>query len=137
MWTDKESVKNKLDSYLVMGEILKAFFEEADKSPVVFRMNMDSKNLEIGLSGTDDIRACRVWMKVFKADSRRFCAFFYKKSNVPHSTDRFAYGAVLFEAERLTALQINEFLSFLSSYFDPSNPPKNLKRAFAFTVPDD
>lgn len=79
---------------------------------------------------------CR--LKVFRPreGGRRLCAFFYKRSNLAWSHDRFSYGAVEFQPERLTAAEAESWLAWLEVGFDPEERPERLRRAFLFSIPD-
>jgi hypothetical protein len=79
---------------------------------------------------------CR--MKLFRPreEKDRLCAFFFKKSNVAGSRDRFSYGAVEFLPERLRPEEIRTWIAWLSSGLDPSLRPEHLKRAFLYTIPE-
>ena len=77
-------------------------------------------------------------MKIFRPreNKDRLCAFFYKRSNLSWSRDRFSYGAVEFLPERLSADVVEGWLSWLRDGFDPARRPPHLKRAFLYTIPD-
>lgn len=79
---------------------------------------------------------CR--MKLFRPreEKDRLCAFFFKKSNIAGSRDRFSYGAVEFLPEQLRAEEIRTWIAWLSTGLDPSSRPGNLKRAFLYTIPE-
>ena len=116
------------------------FFETLLKlvqaSPLSVRLEPEASHLE--LAGTSPVsgRANRGLMKVFPIGPGRFAAFFYKRSQVPFSRDRFAYGAVIAEEKRFKAGDAEPWFKWLDSGFHPEQVPPNLKRAFAFTVPD-
>jgi hypothetical protein len=85
-----------------------------------------------------EIAAGRCRMKLFRPreEKERLCAFFFKKSNIAGSRDRFSYGAVEFLPERLAAEEVRTWLQWLSSGLDPTRRPANLKRAFLYTIPE-
>ncbi len=114
-----------------------AVFEAAHASPYPLRLCPDASGLELG--GTEPVagRPNRALMKLFPIGPRRFAAFFYKRSQVPFSRDRFAYGAVILEEGRLDAAEVQTWCRWLHEGFPPEMPPARIKRAFAFTVPDD
>ena len=114
-----------------------AVLEAAQASPYPLRLFPDASGLELG--GTEPVagRPNRALMKLFPIGPRRFAAFFYKRSQVPFSRDRFAYGAVIVEESRLDAAEAQTWCRWLHQGFPPEMPPARIKRAFAFTVPDD
>jgi hypothetical protein len=79
---------------------------------------------------------CR--MKLFRPreEKDRLCAFFFKKSNIAGSRDRFSYGAVEFLPDRLRPEEIRIWIAWLSSGLNPALRPGNLKRAFLYTIPE-
>ena len=62
-------------------------------------------------------------------------AFFYKTSMVPHSRDRYSYGAAIFD-DQLTHEAASRWLQYLASGFDPAAVPKEVRRALTFELPD-
>jgi len=82
--------------------------------------------------------AGRCRMKLFRPreEKERLCAFFFKKSNIAGSRDRFSYGAVEFLPDRLVPEDVRTWLDWLSSGLDPTRRPANLKRAFLYTIPE-
>jgi hypothetical protein len=85
-----------------------------------------------------ELAAGRCRMKLFRPreEKERLCAFFFKKSNIAGSRDRFSYGAVEFLPERLVPEDVRTWLHWLSSGLDPTKRPANLKRAFLYTIPE-
>lgn len=84
------------------------------------------------------LAAGRCRMKLFRPreEKERLCAFFFKKSNIAGSRDRFSYGAVEFLPDRLVPEDVRTWLNWLSSGLDPTKRPANLKRAFLYTIPE-
>ena len=58
----------------------------------------------------------------------RFCAFFYKRSNLPWSRDRFSYGGVEFLPGRVTQAEVQSWVRWLTSGLDPEQRPERLRR---------
>lgn len=110
--------------------------ERAEASPITLRLEQEASHLELGGTSPVSGRANRGLMKVFPIGPGRFAVFFYKKSQVPFSRDRFAYGAVIAEERRFKPEDAEPWFKWLDSGFHPELVPPNLKRAFAFTVPD-
>jgi hypothetical protein len=79
---------------------------------------------------------CR--MKLFRPreERDRLCAFFYKRSNLAFSRDRYSYGAVEFAPGQLDADEVRVWVAWLVSGLDPERRPLRLKRAFHYTVPE-
>ncbi|NNF07605.1 MAG: hypothetical protein HKN21_12655 [Candidatus Eisenbacteria bacterium] len=85
-------------------------------------------------------RANRAMIKLFTVTDGplrgRAAMFFYKKSQIPFSRDRFSYGAVVLPKDNLENDVFEPLLQFASKGFTPELRPKDLRRALTFTVPD-
>ena len=79
--------------------------------------------------------ANRARLKVCSPRPGRTLVFFYKRSLVPHSRDRYSYGGIDLKSEEVGESEVAEWLTFLSSGFHPEKRPANLRRAFAFEIP--
>jgi hypothetical protein len=66
--------------------------------------------------------------------------FFYKKSSIPFSRDRFSYGGIVVDARstgRFHEDDVNEWIEFLISGLQPAHRPKSLKKSIPYTIPED
>jgi hypothetical protein len=79
---------------------------------------------------------CRLKLFRPRETQERLCAFFYKRSNLAWSRDRFSYGAVEFRPGELKPEEVRGWLDWLSSGFDPGRRPAGLRRAFRYTIPE-
>lgn len=79
---------------------------------------------------------CRMKLLQPRPGADRLCAFFYKRSNLAWSQDRFSYGGVEFRLEQLTDPAIRSWLAWLKSGFDPSARPNRIRRAFLYDIPE-
>ena len=132
---DDPTAKTKL-AEAASVPLLQAVAKAAAGSGVALRLVPDASHLELaGVSAVGGL-ANRALLKVFPIGPSRCAAFFYKRSQVPFSRDRFAYGAVIVEEGRFTADASEAWFRWLDSGFHPDQAPPGLKRAFAFTVPD-
>ena len=133
--TDDPGVGAKLAA-IASDLLLKAVAEAATGSGLALRLVPEASHLE--LAGVSPVSGLpnRALMKVFPLGPGRHAAFFYKRSQVPFSRDRFAYGAVIVEDGKFTPEPAQIWFRWLDSGFHPEHTPPNLKRAFAFTVPD-
>jgi hypothetical protein len=116
--------------------LLKAVAEAAMGSGVALRLAQEASYLE--LAGVTPVGGLpnRALLKVFPIGPSRCAAFFYKRSQVPFSRDRFAYGAVIVEQGGFSPEVAEDWFKWLDAGFNPEHTPPHLKRAFAFTVPD-
>lgn len=92
-----------------------------------------------------EVRACgylegglpnRARMKVFSPKPGHTLVFFYKKSLVPYSRDRYSYGGFDLRSSDVQEQDIAEWVVFLSSGLHPEKRPANLRRAFPYEIPD-
>ncbi|HEX7078242.1 MAG TPA: radical SAM protein [Candidatus Eisenbacteria bacterium] len=79
---------------------------------------------------------CRLKLFRPREDKDRLCAFFYKRSNLAWSRDRFSYGAVEFLPEDVSPGDLSTWLAWLRDGFDPDRRPQHLRRAFLYTIPE-
>jgi hypothetical protein len=80
--------------------------------------------------------ANRARLKVCSPRPGHTLVFFYKQSLVPYSRDRYSYGGIDLKARGVEEREVAEWLTFLSSGFHPEKRPANLRRAFAFEIPE-
>lgn len=80
----------------------------------------------------------RARMKVFSPKSEHTLIFFYKKSLVPYSRDRYSYGGLDLRGKEppLGQVEIASWLDFLNSGFHPDHRPEKLRRAFPYEIPE-
>lgn len=132
---EEPHTKSKLEEIAAVP-LLKAVAEAATGSGLALRLVHEASHLE--LAGVSPVGGLpnRALMKVFPIGPTRCAAFFYKRSQIPFSHDRFAYGAVIIEEGKLDPPSAESWFKWLDSGFHPECPPLRLKRAFAFTVPD-
>jgi hypothetical protein len=128
-----EKIRHESDAQALIGALVKA----ADAAPDAF---------EIDASATGfDLRACcslpsglanRARLKIVAIRPGRTLIFFYKRSLVPHSRDRYSYGGIDLRTPEVDTSEIAEWLAFASSGFHPDRRPAGLRRAIPFEIPD-
>jgi len=78
----------------------------------------------------------RARMKVFCPRPNHTLVFFYKRSLVPYSRDRYSYGGIDVRDGGVQPGDIAEWIAFLSSGFQPEKRPRTLRRAFPYEIPE-
>ena len=78
----------------------------------------------------------RARMKVFSPKPGHTLIFFYKKSLVPYSRDRYSYGGIELRTAQVSESGVAEWLAFLASGFHPEKRPTQLRRAFPYEIPE-
>ena len=78
----------------------------------------------------------RARMKIFSPKPGHTLVFFFKKSLVPFSRDRYSYGGQDLRASSVDPQEIAAWLDFLTSGFHPEKRPEKLRRAFPYEIPE-
>lgn len=78
----------------------------------------------------------RARMKILSPKPGHMLVFFYKKSLVPYSRDRYSYGGLDLRSPSAKTQEIATWLDFLTSGFHPDKRPENLRRAFPYEIPE-
>ena len=78
----------------------------------------------------------RARMKIFSPKPGHTLVFFFKKSLVPYSRDRYSYGGLDMRTPSVETREIAAWLDFLASGFHPDKRPENLRRAFPYEIPE-
>ena len=112
--------------------------QAADAAPEAFHVDPSSAGLEFKPAHPQGDRPSRCRLKLFqpREGKERLCAFFYKRSNLAWSGDRYSYGGVEFRPVELTEADARSWLDWLASEFDPDRRPPRLRRAFLYDIPD-
>ncbi|HZV90607.1 MAG TPA: hypothetical protein VFF34_01230 [Candidatus Nitrosocosmicus sp.] len=101
-----------------------------------FELVTDPAGLEFAPLEQGKPGRCRLKLFRPREGKERLCAFFYKRSNLAWSRDRFSYGGVEFRPEQATDEDLQSWRSWLLSGFDPERRPLRWRRAFLFDVPE-
>ncbi len=109
----------------------------AETSAEAFEVDVGATGLEISACTSHENRGPqRARMKVFSRTEVQTLVFFYKRSLVPFSRDRYSYGGVELRNSPVETAEVANWLSFLSSGFHPEKRPASLRRAFPFEIPE-
>ena len=100
-----------------------------------FRWDEDRAGLDLLCLAPVATGTNRARVKLFAPTPHTGVAFLYKDSQVPFSSDRFAYGALILKGRPASREEGEALVGFLASGFHPELRPPALKRAFPFTVP--
>lgn len=77
----------------------------------------------------------RARIKIFSPRARTAVVFLYKDSQVPFSTDRFAYGMLVAKGRPPDREELRQVVAYALAGLDPRRRPACLKRALPFDVP--
>ena len=82
----------------------------------------------------------RCHVKVWQPAPNQLLVWFYKRSAVPHSRDRFSYGGVVWDLEKVDLSkvdgEIDAWLIWLDSGLNPEKRPPNWISAFTYDIPE-
>lgn len=128
-----EKVRNETDANPLAGAILAA----AEAMPDPFDLDAEGAGLDIRASALlPSGLPNRARMKVFSPKPGHTLVFFYKKSLVPYSRDRYSYGGIDLRTPQVETQEIAAWLAFLTFGFHPDTRPANLRRAFPYEIPE-
>jgi hypothetical protein len=131
-------VEAKIREELRRNPGLLPVLEEIESASESFEVAAGSEGLDLAPAGLRSESANRCRMKLFRprVGKERLCAFFYKRSNLAWSQDRFSYGGVEFLPGEIARAGVRPWIEWLASGFDPVRRPERLRRAFLYDIPD-
>ena len=107
--------------------------------PDPFEFRLDAPGWEFAAARPVEGRPNRAVLKLFTVpdgnQKGQAAAFFYKRSQVPFSRDRYSYGVCMM-AGTTSAEEVAEWIEFVSTGLHPDAQPRKLRRAFTFNIPD-
>ena len=131
------AVEEKIRAESQASPVARAVCAAVEASPEPFEVAAESAGFEV--------RACaflpnglpnRARMKIFSPKPGHTLVFFYKKSLVPYSRDRYSYGGIDLRTPAVDEAEVAAWLAFISSSLHPDNRPANLRRAFPYEIPE-
>jgi hypothetical protein len=130
-------IEEKIRAESEVSPVVRAVSAAVEVSPEPFEVSVETAGFEVCAcaflpSGLPN----RARMKIFSPKPGHTLVFFYKKSLVPYSRDRYSYGGIDLRTPEVHAAEIAEWLAFLSSGFHPDKRPANLRRAFPYEIPE-
>jgi hypothetical protein len=135
---DEPDVRARIDQEVARTPFIAAVIGAAAGHPEAFAVDLSASGFEIApLNQVKGARnRCRLKLFRPREEKERVCAFFYKRSNLSFSRDRYSYGAVEFLPGQIPADEIRGWLAWLQSGFDPEQRPSRLKRGLSYTIPE-
>ncbi|MEW6455932.1 MAG: hypothetical protein AB1410_04360 [Acidobacteriota bacterium] len=132
---NEEEAKEKITEYSDKGEIFKTLLKILRNSEEKYKIHPKATGFEISIDNQVKGKPNRGIIKFF-FHKDKVVGFFYKKSLIPHSRDRFSYGGMEVKPEFSDENQIKSWLKFLVSGFSPSYRPEKFRRSFPFDIPE-
>ena len=134
---ESPQVQAKLQLELAHSAAAKAVCEAIARSADNFEVDADAEGFEA--RATDRLSSGlpnRARIKITDPRPGHTLIFFYKRSLVPYSRDRYSYGGIDLKDAELNPRDIAEWLAFVSSGFHPEKRPALLRRAFPYEIPE-
>jgi len=133
----QSAVVNKLNAEAAANPIAGAVGAAVEACTDPFEIETTGEGLEIVAqaplaSGLPN----RARMKIFSPKTGHTLVFFFKKSLVPYSRDRYSYGGLDLRTPSAEPQEISAWLDFLTSGFHPDQRPEKLRRAFPYEIPE-
>ncbi len=133
----RPAVAEKLRGEIAANSLAGAVAAAAEASAHPFEIETSGTGLEVvAQAPLPNGLPNRARMKVFSPKPSHTLVFFFKKSLVPYSRDRYSYGGLDLRAPSVEAQEIVTWLDFLTSGFHPDKRPEKLRRAFPYEIPD-
>ena len=137
---DAPGVKEKIAAETGGNEAVKAIYDHIAGSKATYGVDPKAGGLEF--TSITEVKGfpnrCR--LKIWQPEPNQLMAWFYKRSAVPVSRDRYSYGGVTWNLDKTDLLsigkQIDEWLLWLDSGLNPEKRPENWKSAFPYDIPD-
>ena len=132
------AVRGKLDQELGLNPAFSLVVELIRSSPEPFAIEPTAAGIEIVPLNQVKQAPNRSRLKLFRPreEKERLCAFFFKRSNLEFSRDRFSYGAVEALPEQIRETEVRSWIEWLVSGLDPDHRPDRIRRAFLYTIPE-
>jgi hypothetical protein len=120
--------------------VLKIFFQMLEDRETKIEVYPTQGGLEIRFLNEVKEMPNRAYLRIFFPNDTKCVLFFHKKSSIPFSRDRFSYGGIVIDlrsAGRFDPTDVNEWIDFLVSGFQPSQRPKSIKKSLPYTIPEE
>ena len=130
-------VAEKLQRETAANPMVRVVCTAADACPDPFELDAEAPGFEIrALARIEGGLPNRARMKVLSPKPDHTLVFFYKRSLVPYSRDRYSYGGIDLRIPQVSDADVTDWLRFLSSGFHPEKRPAQLRRAFPYEIPE-
>ena len=129
-----------LDRNVERFPAIKIFFRALKDRDLKFDLYKTLNGAELRLLNEVKGMPNRAHLRIFFPNETKCVLFFHKKSSIPFSRDRFSYGGVVIDQRssgRFEALDVERWIDFLVSGFQPGLRPSTLKKSLPYTIPED
>lgn len=132
---DEERVRQKIALLESAHPIFAWLIEKLSEHPLSFKINPELYGLDLSPDSSEE-RTDRRAVKFFLHGKERLAVFFYKRSLMPYSRNRFAYGSLYRHLAELSEADLNVWLDYLLSGFPVDRKPAGLRRSLYLDIPE-
>ena len=133
----QSDVEQKILSESRANPVVQVVCAVAEAFPAQFVVEAAAGGLELRASGhLESGLPNRARMRVFSPKAGHTLVFFFKKSLVPYSRDRYSYGGIELRTPHARDADVAAWLEFVGSGFHPDRRPADPRRAFPFEIPE-
>lgn len=129
-------IEEKLRSERAKSAVAEAVAAALEGAAEPFEIDAEAAGVDVRAYSVPSSVANRVRLKVFSPRPGHTLVFFYKRSLVPYSRDRYSYGGIDVRDDGVNPQEIAEWIAFVTSGFHPDRRPRNLRRAFPYEIPE-
>jgi hypothetical protein len=137
---DATGVREKVSAETGGNAAVKAIFDRVSASPGAYGIDPAAGGLEFMSTTTVKDHPNRCHFKVWQPARDRLLAWFYKRSAVPHSRDRFSYGGIVWDLGKADLskvdAEVDTWLVWLDSGLNPEKRPSGWIGAFSYDIPE-
>lgn len=132
---DRTDVRKRIDELCSLSPFFETVLSLAREHREPFAIDPELEGLDLHAENRVKERPNRARFKLFFLSTGRLAIFFYKRSLLPYSRDRFSYGGRVFDPKVVAGSEITNWLDFLAAGMPPDHRPGKLLRGFPYDVP--
>lgn len=121
---------------IIGSRALDLYLEAAREHPAHFETVPSDTGLELRRLSAPGEPPARTFLKVCSVRPAHTVVFFFKRSILPFSRDRYSYGGCEWPDSQMCADHARASLDFLASGLNPDDRPPWLRRSLPFSLPD-
>ena len=137
---DSEGVKDKISVETSGNAAVMAIFERVAAHEIPYGIEPKAGGLVFSSTVLKDDRPNRCYVKVWQPEPNQLLVWFYKRSGVVHSRDRYSYGGIVWDLATIdlskTGPDIDSWLEWLDSGLNSDKRPSNWISAFTYDIPE-
>lgn len=137
---DRSDVVSKVEAEKASNQAVARIFDYVARSEGTYEIDPKAGGLEFISTSIVKGHPNRCRMKVWQPARDQLLVWFYKKSAVPHSRDRFSYGGIVWDLTKVDLEKVDSeiasWLAWLDSGLNPDKRPADWISAFSYDIPE-